>query len=194
MIIRTARDRIGYRDRGGVLSDADADALHVREADAGGPGSAPPQRPKVLPVHPTKVIAAARATGADAIHPGYGFLSENAEPSREAVRGRRRSPSSDRRWRPSTLMGQQGRLSKIAMIEGRGALHRPGMKAPTRADVHPRSPSAQEIGAPMHGQGGRPGGGGKGMRLGPRPWPSCAENAGPRPQREAKNARSAATS
>ncbi|MCX6469832.1 MAG: ATP-grasp domain-containing protein, partial [Corynebacteriales bacterium] len=59
-----------------VFSDADADALHVTVADdAMGIGPAP-ARESYLDID--KVIAAAVATGADAIHPGYGFLSENS--------------------------------------------------------------------------------------------------------------------
>ncbi|WP_045824772.1 acetyl/propionyl/methylcrotonyl-CoA carboxylase subunit alpha [Williamsia herbipolensis] len=59
-----------------VFSDADADALHVTVADdAVGIGPAP-ARESYLDID--KVIAAAIATGADAIHPGYGFLSENS--------------------------------------------------------------------------------------------------------------------
>ncbi|MGY6531866.1 ATP-binding protein [Glycocaulis sp.] len=59
-----------------VYSDADADALHVREADLAvhiGPASASESYLKI-----EAIIAAAKETGADAIHPGYGFLSENA--------------------------------------------------------------------------------------------------------------------
>ncbi len=60
-----------------VYSDADAQAKHVREADIAvriGPASA---RDSYLSID--NVIAAAKATGAQAIHPGYGFLSENAD-------------------------------------------------------------------------------------------------------------------
>ncbi|MDE2488192.1 MAG: acetyl/propionyl/methylcrotonyl-CoA carboxylase subunit alpha [Alphaproteobacteria bacterium] len=59
-----------------VYSDADADALHVREADAAVRIGPAPARESYLV--PEKIIAAAREAGAEAIHPGYGFLSENA--------------------------------------------------------------------------------------------------------------------
>jgi 3-methylcrotonyl-CoA carboxylase alpha subunit len=74
-IIRTAR-RLGVRTVA-VFSDVDRHALHVREADEAvhiGPSQA---RESYLAGE--KIIAAAKATGAEAIHPGYGFLSENAE-------------------------------------------------------------------------------------------------------------------
>ena len=59
-----------------VYSEADADARHVREADiAVGIGPAP-ARESYLSVE--RIIEAARSTGADAVHPGYGFLSERA--------------------------------------------------------------------------------------------------------------------
>src|SRR4051812_50162093 len=74
-IIRTAR-RLGVRTVA-VFSDADRHALHVREADEAVHIGGSPARESYLVGE--KIIAAARATGAEAIHPGYGFLSENAE-------------------------------------------------------------------------------------------------------------------
>jgi len=73
-IIRTAR-RLGVRTVA-VFSDADRHALHVREADAAVHIGASPARESYLVGE--KILDAARATGAEAIHPGYGFLSENA--------------------------------------------------------------------------------------------------------------------
>ncbi|MBO9669613.1 MAG: ATP-grasp domain-containing protein [Sphingobium sp.] len=74
-IIRTAR-RMGIRTIA-VYSDADARALHVRMADEAVHIGPSPARESYLVGE--KIIAAAKATGAEAIHPGYGFLSENAE-------------------------------------------------------------------------------------------------------------------
>jgi geranyl-CoA carboxylase alpha subunit len=74
-IMRTAR-RLGYGVVA-VYSDADRDALHVREAD---------QAVRIGEALPTQsylridaIIAAAKASGASAVHPGYGFLAENED-------------------------------------------------------------------------------------------------------------------
>jgi len=74
-IIRTAR-AMGVRTIA-VYSDADADALHVRQAnEAVHIGPSPATESYLVG---DKIIAAAQETGAQAIHPGYGFLSENAD-------------------------------------------------------------------------------------------------------------------
>ena len=73
-VIRTAR-RLGIRTVA-VYSDADAKALHVRMADEALHIGPSPARESYLVGD--KIIEAARETGAEAIHPGYGFLSENA--------------------------------------------------------------------------------------------------------------------
>ena len=72
-VIRTLRD-LGIRSIA-VYSDADARAPHVREADAAVRIGPAPAAESYLDID--AVIAAARATGAQAIHPGYGFLSES---------------------------------------------------------------------------------------------------------------------
>lgn len=74
-IIRTAR-ALGIRTVA-VYSDADADALHVRQADEAIHIGASPARDSYL--NADRILAAAKETGAQAIHPGYGFLSENAD-------------------------------------------------------------------------------------------------------------------
>ena len=74
-IIRTART-MGIRTVA-VYSDADRNALHVRSADEAVPIGPSPANESYLVGD--KIIAAAKESGAEAIHPGYGFLSENAD-------------------------------------------------------------------------------------------------------------------
>ncbi|ODT81475.1 MAG: acetyl/propionyl-CoA carboxylase subuit alpha [Pelagibacterium sp. SCN 64-44] len=73
-VIRTAR-KMGIATVA-VYSDADREALHVRMADEAIHIGASPARESYLQID--KIIAACKQTGAQAVHPGYGFLSENA--------------------------------------------------------------------------------------------------------------------
>ncbi len=73
-IQRTAQ-ALGYRTVA-VFSEADADALHVRMADEAVLIGAASVQQSYL--NPSAILDAARRCGADALHPGYGFLSENA--------------------------------------------------------------------------------------------------------------------
>lgn len=74
-VIRTAR-RMGIRTVA-VYSEADADAQHVRQADEAWPIGGP--RPADSYLRGEAIIEVAQRSGAQAIHPGYGFLSENAD-------------------------------------------------------------------------------------------------------------------
>src|SRR3981081_2767710 len=73
-IIRACRD-LGVSPVG-VFSEADAQALHIRMSDEAYPIGPAPSNQSYLNV--AAIIAAARQAGAEAIHPGYGFLAENA--------------------------------------------------------------------------------------------------------------------
>jgi geranyl-CoA carboxylase alpha subunit len=74
-VMRTAH-RLGYRTVA-VFSDADAQAPHVQQADEAVHIGASPATASYLNI--AALLAAAKATGADAVHPGYGFLSERAD-------------------------------------------------------------------------------------------------------------------
>ena len=154
-IQRTAQ-ALGYRTVA-VFSDADADALHVQMADEAVNIGPPPVQQSYLNI--PAIIDAARRTGADAIHPGYGFLSENAGfalacqdagltfigPSPAAIK----------------LMGSK-RLSKIAMIDA-GVPCIKGYQGAEQDDTT-LTREAERIGYPLMIKASA-GGGGRGMRL-----------------------------
>ncbi len=154
-VIRTARD-LGYRTVA-VYSEADADALHVQEADQAVCIGAAAVGESYLVAD--KILAAAKKTGADAIHPGYGFLSENAAFSEacETAGIVFIGPRSE----AINLMGSK-RLSKIAMIEADVPCI-PGYQGADQSDETLLS-KADGIGFPLMVKASA-GGGGRGMRL-----------------------------
>jgi propionyl-CoA carboxylase alpha chain len=85
-VIKTAR-KMGIATVA-VYSDADADALHVKMADEAVHIGPSPSNQSYIVID--KILDAIKKTGADAVHPGYGFLSENAVFAAGAGKGRRR--------------------------------------------------------------------------------------------------------
>jgi len=154
-IMRTAR-RLGYGVVA-VYSDADRDALHVREADqAVRIGEALPSQ-SYLRID--AIIAAAKASGASAVHPGYGFLAENEDfalacrdaglvfigPSPEAIRA----------------MGNKAGAKDIMLKAGVPCV--PGYQGADQSDAVMLK-EAKKIGFPVMVKAVA-GGGGRGMRL-----------------------------
>ena len=154
-IIRTAR-AMGIRTVA-VYSDADAKALHVRQADAAVHIGASPARESYLVG--AKIIAAAKATGAEAIHPGYGFLSENAEFAQSVI-------DAGLVWvgpKPAsiTAMGLKDAAKKL--MQAAGVACTPGYLGENQ-DPAQLAREAAKIGYPVLIKAVA-GGGGKGMRL-----------------------------
>ncbi|WP_220815622.1 geranyl-CoA carboxylase subunit apha [Pseudomonas paralcaligenes] len=154
-VMRTAQN-LGYRTVA-VYSEADAGARHVQLADEAvciGPAQVS-QSYLVIDA----ILEAACKTGADAIHPGYGFLSENAEFARacEAAGIVFIGPTVE----AIHLMGSK-RLSKIAMLEA-GVPCIPGYEGAAQDD-ETLAREAERIGYPLMIKASA-GGGGRGMRL-----------------------------
>ncbi len=154
-IIRTAR-QLGYRTVA-VYSDADAHALHVELADEAVAIGPAPASASYLNVE--AVLEAARKTGAEAIHPGYGFLSENANFAAACKKAGRvfiGPPEA-----AIELMASK-RRSKIAMQEA-GVPCVPGFEGDNASDEELIA-AAGGIGYPLMIKASA-GGGGRGMRL-----------------------------
>src|SRR4051812_43833649 len=156
-IMRTAR-RLGY-GVAAVYSDADAGALHVRQADqAVRIGEALPAR-SYLNIE--AVIAAAKAVCADALHPGYGFLAENADFA-QACRDAGLvfiGPS------PQSIAAMGNKAGAKAIMQAAGVPCVPGYQGADQSDAVMLA-EAQKIGFPAMIKAVA-GGGGRGMRLAP---------------------------
>jgi len=156
-IARTAR-RLGYGVVA-VYSDADAGAIHVREADQAVRIGEAPSAQSYLNIG--AIIAAAKSSGADAVHPGYGFLAENENfaqscrdaglvfigPSPEAIKA----------------MGNKARAKEIMLAAGVPCV--PGYQGADQSEATMLA-QASKIGFPVMIKAVA-GGGGRGMRLVP---------------------------
>jgi 3-methylcrotonyl-CoA carboxylase alpha subunit len=168
-VMRTAR-RLGIHTVA-VYSDADVGALHVRLADEAVRIGAAPALESYLSVE--RILAAARAVGADAIHPGYGFLSENADFA-EAVEAA-----------GITFVGPSARAIRAmglkdaakALMEQSGVPVVPGYHG-ERQEADFLAERAEDVGYPVLIKA-RAGGGGKGMRRvdGAADFPAALEAA-----------------
>ena len=137
-----------------VYSEADADALHVREADRAVAIGPPPARESYLRIE--AMLDAIAESGADAVHPGYGFLSENAEFARAVAAAGVTfvGPSPE----AIEAMGHKSRAR--AAMEAAGVPVVPG--SPLLADVTEAKHHAERVGFPLMVKAAA-GGGGIGM-------------------------------
>jgi len=154
-IIHTAH-RMGI-ETVAVYSDPDADALHVREATQaialGGAASADTY------LRTDKLLAAARATGADAVHPGYGFLSENADFAQAVV-------DAGLNWigpPPAAIRALGSKAGAKALAQAQDVPCLPGYAGDDQSDERFAAEAAR-IGTPLMVKAVA-GGGGRGMRL-----------------------------
>lgn len=154
-VMQTAK-AMGYQTVA-VYSDADANARHVQLADEAVYIGASKVSESYLSI--ANIIEACQKTGADAVHPGYGFLSENTDFARACLEHGITFIG------PTTaaieLMGSK-RLSKIAMIQA-GVPCVPGYEG-DQQDIDYLAEQAEKIGYPLMVKASA-GGGGRGMRL-----------------------------
>ncbi|HED65769.1 MAG TPA: ATP-grasp domain-containing protein, partial [Planctomycetes bacterium] len=154
-VMRTARE-MGIESVA-VFSDFDRDALHARLADEAVclGGSVPASSYLDM----DKILAAAERTGAEAIHPGYGFLAENAEFAR-------RVEAAGLGWigpPPSAIESMGDKIESRRLMVAAGVPCVPGLKDPV-ADAADAVAAAEGIGYPVAIKAAA-GGGGKGIRI-----------------------------
>ncbi len=140
-----------------VYSDADRTALHVRAAHEAVRLGPPPPRESYLSI--PAVLAAARESGADAIHPGYGFLSENSDfaTAVEAAGLVFVGP-------PASAMEAMGdKVPARRAVSAQGVPIVPGAEVPDAGDSAAVEAAAARVGFPLLVKASA-GGGGKGMR------------------------------
>ena len=158
-VIKTAR-RLGIRTVA-VYSDADANARHVDLADEAYPIGPAPARESYLVVE--KILDAARRSGAQAIHPGYGFLSENAGFAEACAAAGITFIGPP----PGAIRAMGSKSAAKSLMEQSGVPLVPGYHG---ADQDPKllTAAAERIGYPVLIKASA-GGGGKGMRVVERP-------------------------
>jgi acetyl-CoA carboxylase biotin carboxylase subunit len=140
-----------------VFSEADRAALHVRLADVAVPIGPAPARDSYLV--PKKLLDAARKTGATLVHPGFGFLSENADFARAVIHA-------GLTWvgpKPLSIAAMGSKTASRARMEAAGVPIVPGMTAPARSWEDVVAFGAKH-GFPLLLKASA-GGGGKGMRV-----------------------------
>jgi geranyl-CoA carboxylase alpha subunit len=154
-IIRSAK-ALGYRTVA-VFSDADADALHVRQADEAVRIGPPPPQESYLNIE--ALLAAAKLANADAVHPGYGFLSENAAFAQACVRAGLVFIGP-----PATAIDAMGNKARAkSLMEAAGVPCVPGYHGPEQSSDQLMA-QGRRIGFPLMVKAAA-GGGGRGMRL-----------------------------
>lgn len=153
-IIRTAR-RLGIHTIA-LYSDADARAMHVREADEAWHLGPAPARESYLDT--ARVLAMAREAGADAVHPGYGFLSENSDFANACEqRGLRFIGPSG-----AAILAMGDKSGAKALMQAAGVPVLPGYHGADQTQALLRD-QAHQVGFPLLIKAAS-GGGGKGMR------------------------------
>jgi acetyl-CoA carboxylase biotin carboxylase subunit len=154
-VIRTCKE-MGIKTVA-VYSTADADSLPVRFADEAVCVGPPPSADSYLKI--PNIIAAAEITNADAIHPGYGFLSENAKFSRICEENGLKFIGAT----PEQIEGMGDKATAKATMRAAGVPCVPGSDGLLEDATHARKMAA-EIGLPVMMKA-TAGGGGKGMRV-----------------------------